>query len=233
MKFGIKYNPSFAMLGIGLGPEESVRVEAGSMVGMSADMNVETSLNASYGADGGGGGFLKGLVVATARKFLGGETLFINTYTAGEKGGQLMVAPALSGDIIHYPLKGDTLMVQASSYMASSPGVGMELKFGGLSTLFGGEGLFLIKTHGNGDLFVNSYGAVKTIDIDGSFIIDTGHIVAFEESLDFEVRRIGSWKSTMLSGEGLVCEFKGKGRLYYQTRNLGAMIGWLTKLLPS
>ena len=124
-------------------------------------------------------------------------------------------------------------MIQASSFLAASPGVGVKLKFGGLRSLFGGEGLFLIEAEGNGELFINSYGAVKTMEVDGTFIIDTGHIVAFDPALSFDVKRVGSWKSTLFSGEGLVCEFSGKGTLYYQTRNLGAFVSWLTKLLPA
>jgi uncharacterized protein (TIGR00266 family) len=214
------------MLGVGLGPGEQVMVEAGSMVSMSADMQIDTKLNAT-------GGLIRGLIGAIGRKFLGGETMFINTFTAGQNGGQIMIAPALSGDIIHFPLKGGGLVIQASSFLASSPGIGIKVKFGGLKTLFGGEGLFLLGAQGQGDLFINAYGGIREIPLNGSFIVDTGHIVAFEESLTFNVKKVGGWKSTLLSGEGLVCEFNGQGKLYIQTRNVGALVGWLTPMLPA
>jgi uncharacterized protein (TIGR00266 family) len=179
------------------------------------------------------GGLIKSIIGAIGRKFFGGETMFINTFTAGQQGGLILIAPSLNGDIIHFPMKGSGLMIQASSFLAGSPGVNVKLKFGGIKTLLGGEGLFLLRADGQGDLFVNSYGGIREFDLNGPFIVDTGHIVAFEESLDFKVKKVGSWKSTLLSGEGLVCEFNGKGKLWIQTRNVGAMVGWLRPMLPA
>ena len=109
----------------------------------------------------------------------------------------------------------------------------LKLKFGGLKTLLGGEGLFLLRASGTGNLFINAYGGIRELDLAGPFIVDTGHIVAFEESLSFNVKKVGGWKSTLLSGEGLVCEFNGKGKLWIQTRNVGAMVSWLRPMLPA
>jgi len=226
MKFGVKYRPSYALLGVSLEGGEEVLVEAGSMVSMSADMGMTTKLSAT-------GGFFKALITALGRKFLGGETTFINIFKAGDSGGQILIAPAMNGDIIHFPLQGNRLLVQASSFLASSPDISVKLRFGGLRTLLGGEGLFLLAAEGTGDLFVNSFGAIKEMDINGSFVVDTGHIVAFEDSLEFNVKRVGSWKSTFFSGEGLVTEFNGQGKLYLQTRNIGALTAWLSPMLPS
>lgn len=226
MQFGIRYRPSYSLLGVKLDPSEQILVEAGSMVSMSADMQVDTKLNAT-------GGLIKAIITAVGRKFLGGETMFVNVYTAGKGGGQIMIAPSLNGDIIHFPLKGGGLLIQASSFLAAHPGIEVKLRFGGIKTLLGGEGLFLLSARGTGDLFINSYGGIKEMDLDGSFIVDTGHVVAFEESLNFKVKKVGGWKSTLLSGEGLVVEFSGKGKLYIQTRNVGAMVSWLIPMLPS
>ncbi len=226
MKFGVKYRPSYSLLGVNLEGGEEILVEAGSMVSMSADMNVSTKLSAT-------GGFFRALITALGRKFLGGETTFINIFKAGDSGGQILIAPAMNGDIIHFPLKGKRILVQASSFLASSPDIRVKLRFGGLRTLLGGEGLFLLAAEGDGDLFLNSFGAIKEMDVNGSFIVDTGHIVAFEESLEFDVKRVGSWKSTFFSGEGLVTEFSGQGKLYIQTRNIGAMVSWLRPMMPS
>lgn len=124
-------------------------------------------------------------------------------------------------------------MIQASSFLASHPGLNVKLKFGGLKSLFGGEGLFLMRAEGQGDLFINAYGGIRELDLNGPFIVDTGHIVAFEESLTFDVKKVGGWKSTILSGEGLVCEFNGKGKLWMQTRNVGGLVGWLRPMLPA
>ncbi len=224
MEFGIKYQPSYSLLGVKLTAGEEILVEAGSMVCMSADMKISTKLSAT-------GGFIKAVISAILRKFLGGETMFINVFTAGDKGGNILIAPALSGDILHFPMKGKGLMIQASSFLAADPKIKVKLKFGGLKSLFGGEGLFLLRAEGEGDLFVNAYGGIKEIDIDSNFVVDTGHIVAFEESLSFKVKKVGGWKSTFLSGEGLVTEFSGKGKLYIQTRNVGALVSWLRPML--
>lgn len=226
MQFAIKYQPSYSLLGVQLAANEQVLVEAGSMVGMSADMGIDTKLSAS-------GGLIKGLISAVARKFLGGETMFVNIFTAGPQGGNVLIAPALNGDIIHFPMSGGSMMIQASSFLASHPGLNVKLKFGGLKSLFGGEGLFLMRAEGQGDLFINAYGGIRELDLNGPFIVDTGHIVAFEESLTFDVKKVGGWKSTILSGEGLVCEFNGKGKLWMQTRNVGGLVSWLQPMLPA
>ena len=225
MEFGIRYRPSYSLLGVKLAPNEQVLVEAGSMVSMSHDTQIDTHLNAT-------GGLLKSIAVAIGRKVMGGETMFVNTFTAGPQGGQVMIAPSLNGDIIHFPLNG-SLLIQASSFLAASPAITVKLKFGGLKTMLGGEGLFLLSATGAGDLFINAYGGIRELDLNGSFIVDTGHIVAFEDSLTFNVKKVGSWKSTLFSGEGLVCEFSGKGKLWIQTRNLSALVAWLRPMLPA
>ena len=226
MEFGIKYRPSYSLLGVKLSPREQILVEGGSMVSMSADTAIDTHLNAT-------GGMLKSIAVALGRKLLGGETMFVNTFTAGPQGGQIMIAPAMNGDIVHFPLRGGNLLIQASSFLAGGPGVNIALKLGGIKTLLGGEGLFLLEATGQGDLFINSYGAIRELDLTGPFIVDTGHIVAFEPTLTFNVKKVGNWKSTLLSGEGLVCEFQGRGKLWLQTRSLSALAAWLRPMLPA
>ena len=105
MQFGIKYRPSYSLLGVKLDPKEQILVEAGSMVSMAADMQIDTKLSAT-------GGFIKGLIGAIGKKFLGGETMFVNIFTAGPQGGQIMIAPSLNGDIIQFPLQGGGIIIQ-------------------------------------------------------------------------------------------------------------------------
>jgi uncharacterized protein (TIGR00266 family) len=226
MQFGIKYRPSYSLLGVKLVPNEQILVEAGSMVSMAADMQIDTKLSAA-------GGMFKAILGAIGKKFLGGETMFVNVFTAGPQGGQIMIAPSLNGDIVHFPLQNRAIIIQSSSFLASNPSIELKLKFGGLKSMLGGEGLFLLRAAGTGDLFINAYGGIRELDLNGPFIVDTGHIVAFEESLAFNVKKVGGWKSTLLSGEGLVCEFNGKGKLWIQTRNVGALVGWLRPMLPA
>lgn len=232
MQSQILYGPSYAMAVVTLAANESIDVEAGSMVAMTHGMQIKTMLNGN--ASGFFGRFFK-FFSALFKKILGGETMMINRYTppAGQT-GQIYVAPSLTGDIIKHRIEpGKRLIIQGTSYLASVGDVKIKLKWGGLRSLFGGEGLFLLQAVGDGEVWVNSYGAIYEIDVQGSYIVDSGHIVAFEDTLNFKIKKVGGWKSTFFSGEGLVCHFHGTGKLWIQTRNLGQLAQWLTPMLPA
>ncbi|GAB4293836.1 MAG: TIGR00266 family protein [Myxococcota bacterium] len=229
MENKIHYRPIYSMAEIVLQPGESVVVESGSMVAMSDNMEIKTSIG---GTKLGFFGKIVAFFAALIRKFLGGESVFFNTYTPQGKEGKLFVAPSLAGDIVHKKLNGGGIYLQGTAFLASSPDVNLKTKWGGLRSLFGGEGLFLLYAQGSGDLWFNCYGAIQEIDVDGEYIVDTGHIVAFDENLTFKVTSVGGLKSTLFSGEGLVTRFSGRGKLYIQTHNLGALVNWVTPLLP-
>ena len=230
MQYRVEHGPVFAWLRVTLAPGESVQAEAGAMVTRTPALGMATRLNAGRRA-----GFFRVIVaffVALIRKFLGGETMFINEFS-GPSGGEVVVAPSLAGHIVQKRLAGGTrLFVQRGSYLASTGDIDTRVRFGGIRTLLGGEGLVLLECVGDGDVFVNSYGGITEIPVNGKFIVDTGHIVAFDATLDFRVRSIGGLKSFLFSGEGLVCEFSGRGTVYVQSRNLDALVGWITPLLP-
>jgi uncharacterized protein (TIGR00266 family) len=191
------------------------------MAGMSPKFDISTK---AYG------GFFKALI----RKLLGGESVFQNTYTAQDNGQQLIVSPGLPGEILHRTMtKGQSFLMQGSAFLASSPSVTLKTKYGGVKAAVSGEGLFLLEVGGEGDLFYNSYGKIVEIEVDGGYTVDTGHIVAFEDTLKFKVKRVGGLKSTLLSGEGFVAEFSGKGKLYIQSRTVSSLIGWLAPMLPA
>jgi uncharacterized protein (TIGR00266 family) len=231
MQYHIEHGPAFAWLRVALAPGERIVAEAGAMVRQSIDLEMETRLNASR--QRGLWGWILAALVALMRRWLGGETLFVNEFW-GPNGGEVVLAPKLSGNISRKTLDGTrTLFIQAGGYLASTPEIDTRLRFGGLRTLFGGEGLVLLQCSGRGDLFFNSYGGVTEVTVDGKFIVDTGHIVAFDGALDFRVRGIGGAKSFFFSGEGLVCEFQGRGSVFIQSRNLAALKGWVSPLLPS
>ncbi|MCA9560152.1 MAG: TIGR00266 family protein [Myxococcales bacterium] len=232
MQHAVEYGPSFAWLRVQLGPGESIEAEAGAMVTMTPGIEMTTALNA--GNKSGFFGKVMAFFVALMRKVFGGETMFVNTFTAPGQGGEVVLAPGLSGPIWHKRMtSGDrSLLVQAGSYLASSGQLETKMRWAGLRGLFGGEGLFFLESSGQGDLFINSYGGIHEIDVDGTYIVDTGHIVAFDSSLDFKIKGVsGGLKSLLFSGEGLVCEFSGRGKLYIQSRNLGALVGWISPFL--
>lgn len=231
MRFAVEHGPSFAWLRVQLEPGETIQAEAGAMVTRTPELDMTTRLNAGRKA-----GFVRklmALLIAVARKLLGGETLFINEF-GGASGGEVVLAPHLSGQVTHRRLAaGERLLVQAGSFLASTGNIDTRLKWGGLRTLFGGEGLFLLECSGEGDLFLNSYGSIVEMPVDGGFVIDTGHIVAFDGTLDFKIRGAGNLKSLLFSGEGLVCHFRGRGRIYLQSRNVKSLVGWVTPFLRS
>ena len=221
MQYEVKYRPSYSLALVTLEPNETIVVEAGAMVSMSPGLTVET------GARGG-------LLSAFKRSILGGESFFMNTYRAAGKGGQITLAPPLPGDIVVREMGGETFMVQSGSFIASSVGIEIDTKWGGARTFFASEGLIMLRASGRGTLLMSSYGAIHEIDLAAGqqYIVDTGHLVAFTEGMSFNVRRIGGLKSTLFSGEGLVVELEGPGKVFMQTRSQDAFLSWLIPRLP-
>ncbi len=218
MQINITSAPDYAMAEVSLTADEKVVVEAGSMVAMSPHMQIETKA--------------RGGVLSSAKRMLGGESFFINTYTSAGNPGLIYIAPGPPGDLRHLQLPGGDFYIQSGSYVASSSGVQLDTKWGGAKTFFGGEGLFILKASGQGDLIFGSFGAIHEVDVDGNYSVDTGHIVAFDAGLTFNIRKVGGLKSLFLSGEGLICDFSGKGKLYIQTRKPGSFVHWLTPFRP-
>ena len=85
-----------------------------------------------------------------------------------------------------------------------------------------------LRIRGQGTVFFNAYGAVVEKQVNGAMVVDTGHLVAFEPTLQYQIRGMGGLKQTLLSGEGLVMKFEGVGKIYLQTRHLSGLVGWLT-----
>lgn len=222
MEHSITHRPSFALLEVDLDAGESIKAEAGAMVSHTDGIEITTH----RGDDG--------LLGAVKRTVLGEESFFQNTFTAAER-GHVTLAPPIPGDVIRHDLNDETLYVQSGSYLAADESIAIDTDFGGAKTLFGGEGLFLLRLSGTGPTFLSSYGAIeeKTLDPGDRYVVDTGHVVAFEESLDFSVERVGGLKSTLFSGEGLVCTFEGSGRLWLQSRSQDAFLAWLIPKLPT
>ena len=192
MKHEILYKPSYSLAVLDMERGEEIVAESGAMVSMSPGISIETSTR--------GGGLLGGL----ARKFLTNESFFLNTFHADEP-GEITLAPPLPGDVFYTDMRNQTLMVQSGSYMASSKSLSVDTQWGGAKTFFSKEGLFLIRVHGSGDLFLSSYGAIhiKELGHGEKYIVDTGHMVAFDETVNYRVTRVGGLKSTLFSGEGL------------------------------
>lgn len=217
MQADILYRPSYSMAVVNLAPHEAIRAEVGSLVSMTEGMAIKTGTE---------GGVLAGL----SRALLGGESFFMNVFEAPDWGGQINFAPALPGDMIILQLENESLMVQSGSYVASSMGITLDTKWSGARTFFASEGFVMLRAQGTGLLILSSYGAIHPIELQAgqSYTVDTGHLVSFNEGIGFRVRPIGGVRSTLFSGEGLVVDLTGPGRVYMQTRSADAFLSWLT-----
>lgn len=221
MQVEILYRPSYSVARVTLQRGETIQVESGSMLGMSPDMQMETQAS---------GGFLKSI----ARSMFGGESFFMNTYTANQEGDNILLAPPLPGDVAVVEMQGETLLVQSGSYLASSAGISVDTHWSGAQTFFGSEGLIMLRVSGTGTLVVSSYGAIHPMELEAGrkYVVDTGHLVSFESQIGFQVKKVAGWKSTLFSGEGLVVELTGPGKLNLQSRSQDSFLSWLIPRLP-
>ena len=225
----ITHGPAFALLRVDLPPGQVVIAEAGSMVARHSGVGMEVKMNA--GKNPGFFGMLKAILIALIRKFVGGETFFVNHFSSPQ-GGSVWVAPTMSGQIVHRRMNGETITLSTGAFLCSAGDVDMSLKFGGFRSLLAREGAFFLTVTGRGDLWFTSYGGIEAIDVNGSYIVDNGHLVGYEGALTFDIRAAGGGLMGMMaSGEGLVCEFKGQGRVYIQSRNQSSLLSWLTPLV--
>jgi uncharacterized protein (TIGR00266 family) len=230
MRHEIVHGPSFALLKLQLGAGDAITAEAGAMVSHRGPLRMDTRLNAGTRA-----GFLARIFaffVALLRKLIGGETMFINEFSA-TGASELSLAPALAGHVEHRRLDNERILLQPGAFLAMGPGLAMRMRWGGLRAILSKEGVVFLEVSGTGDLFINSYGGIRAVPVDGSFVVDNGHIVAFDGGLDFTISRPGGGMMGLFaSGEGLVCTFTGRGNVYIQSRNTSALVEWLARLLP-
>ena len=211
-KYEITGRPDFGYLTVEIPAEQTLKVEASGMAAMDTNIRMKTKMRGGLG------------------RLLTGESMFINEFTAEGGPGQIQIAPGPAGDLEHVHLGQDygTIFLQNSAYVASALDVTIETKWQGfVKGFFSGENLFLIRCSGQGDLWFNTYGAMIQKDIDGEYVVDTGHIVAFSEGLEYGIEKVGGYKSLFFSGEGLVCRFRGTGKLWMQTRRVPALAWWL------
>jgi uncharacterized protein (TIGR00266 family) len=221
MNTEILYRPSYSLAVVKLAPNEKIRVDSGAMVSMSQGVGIETKA---------AGGLFKSLT----RSMLGGESFFQNFFQAPAQGGEITLAPDLPGDQIEISLSGEKILIQSGSYMASELGVELDAKIS-MKAFMSAEGISMLEASGTGKVLLSSYGAIfeKTLASGELYTVDSSHLVAFDSSVQVQPRTVGGFKSTMLSGEGLVVDLTGPGRLYIQTRSPKAFINWIIPQIPS
>lgn len=221
VKFQLR--PGSTAAEITLLPGQKVTAEGGAMIAKSTSMSLVTSTQQKRS-----GGIIKGL-----KRMISGENFFLNHYTAGPEGGKLWLGATHVGDMEKKELNGESIIIQGGSFVACTEDIAIDASWQGFKNLISKESMFWVKATGKGTVIFNSFGAIYPIQIDGEHIVDTGHIVAFEETLSFTLTKAGqSWLSSILGGEGLVCKFQGKGTVWIQSHNagsFGAAIGYKLK----
>lgn len=221
--WAIEHQGAFALAVVHLQPEQTIAAEAGAMVSMSANIDLHSEL--------------KGGVFGALKRAVGGESAFVSTFTARGGPGEVTFAPGAPGDVAGIEMRNQMFMVQSSSYLAGDTSLVVDTKFGGAKSFFGGEGLFVLQVSGAGLLLVSSFGAIhrRTLRPGEQYVIDTGHLVAWEGQMQYNIRKAAKsgYLRSMLSGEGMVAEFTGPGEILIQTRNLAAFAGMLKPFFPS
>lgn len=222
MQVQTRQGPAYSVARLTLGPNETVRVESGAMMAMSAGVTLSSKAE---------GGIMKSLKRAT----LGGESFFISTYTAPPQGGFVDVAARLPGDASSYTVEpGRAFFIQKGSWLANEASITIDTKWGGFKNLFGGEGGFIVRAEGQGTVVFGCYGALEVWNLQAGHVltVDTGHMVAYEDTVGMTMRKAtGGVVQSVKSGEGLVFEFTGPGRVWTQTRSPNELIGWIRGLV--
>lgn len=221
--FEIHYGGAFALAIVKLQAEQSIQAEAGAMVSMSGNIELQSQM--------------KGGLMGAFKRVVGGESAFISTFTARSGPGEVAFAPGAPGDVAAIEMSNQLFYVQSSSYLAGDTSLALDTSWGGSRTFFGGEGLFVLKIQGTGLLLVSSFGSIhrKRLNPGERYVVDTGHLVAWEGHMHYELRKAAQsgWFRSFLSGEGIVAEFTGPGEILIQTRNLAAFAGVLKPFFPT
>jgi len=224
MRSEILYPGAFPMVRVGLVSGESIKAESGAMVAASPTIDVESKLE---------GGFLSAL----SRKVLTGEKFFFQTLRAARGAGEVLLAPTVPGEIVILELDGvNEYMVQKDGFLAGAEGIKIESRMQSLSRgLLGGEGFFILRISGKGQLILNSFGAIHRVELkpDEEYIVDNSHLVAWTATTTYSIEKASAgWIASFTSGEGFVCRFRGPGLVYIQSRNPGGFGAWIRQFIP-
>jgi uncharacterized protein (TIGR00266 family) len=208
----IRDKPSFANIHCKLEPGDQIVAEADAMASMSSTIEMSTKWS---------GGFIRAIL----KRLFGGESMFVNTFTT-TSGGELVLTQGFPGDIECLELNGNTMYLQPGAYIACEPGVKLGLGWAGIKMLIAREGLFRLKVSGNGRVWFGAYGGIFEREIDGEYVVDSGHLVAYEPSIGIRIGMAGGIFSSFFSGEGLITRVNGPGRIYMQSRSFGGLAAW-------
>ena len=210
MQVELLHQPGNTAARVTLAPGEQCTAESGAMIAMSGSMGITTTTHKRK----------SGSILKSLKRMLAGESLFLNHFDPGQSSGEVWFGTDLAGDMMTLDLDNENLIVQGGSFLACDESIEIDLGWQGFKSIFSGESIFWLNLSGKGKVVVSSFGAVYPVHIDGEHIVDSGHIVAFDETLDFSITKAGkSWLHSFLGGEGLVCKFHGRGTVWCQSHN--------------
>jgi uncharacterized protein (TIGR00266 family) len=217
MQIQIRNRPSFANLLVKLARGDRIVTESDAMASMSTSIRVQTRWNGGFWA-------------AILRRLFGGESLFVNEFST-ESDGELVLTQPMPGDIECMELKGQMLYLQPGAFLACDPTVQLGLGYAGLRSLIGREGLFRLKVSGQGRVWFGAYGGILEKEVEGEYVVDSGHLVAYEPTLELRLGLAAGVFSSLFSGEGLVMRLRGRGRIYLQSRSISGLASWVNSHL--
>jgi len=230
MKYEYSDESSSPLVMISLTAGEEVRIESGSMVFHNGKVVLEGRMNSN------GSGGLGGLFRAAARSLVSGEGFFITTARGTAQDGLLGISPGAVGQIRALDVGMAAWCINDGAFLACDSSVNYNMKRQSLgNALFGGTGgFFIMETSGTGTVLVNSFGSIVELELDGSdpLVVDNYHVVAWQSSLNYSIKP-ASGLFGFTTGEGLVNEFSGCGRLLIQTKNPAEFVsGLMPHIIP-
>ncbi len=220
MDYEIVKNP-MGLIQFSMNKGDKVTAEAAAMVFMRGTIETVTRMRK--------GGFLKSLKAAA----LGGESFFVNDFIANADNCTLGLTGNTLGDIevIHV---NEEFIVQSGAFVGSTGGLTLDTKWQGFTRGIFGSNLFMLKTIGTGDMFVNAWGGIiqKKLKDGEKMILDNYQLVAMSSRASYTVTKHGGFKTTLFGGEALVIEIVGPGTVYLQTKNIMEFVRAIIPFLP-
>lgn len=213
------YGTDFQYLKVVLAPGEMIYADAGHMISKQATVQLQTRMR---------GGLFGGL-----KRVLTGSSFFVTEFIGP---GELYLSGIFPGKIIQIPLNGNGILAESHSFLAADPTVNYDAQLAKLTAgWLGGEGLFLARFNGVGNLFLHSYGEVIVRDLAPGEVlqVEASHLMAFQEGMPYDVQLVGGLRSILFAHEGLFfVTIRGPGRVWLHTLTAEQLASALIPLLP-
>jgi uncharacterized protein (TIGR00266 family) len=228
VQIDVQHRPAYALATVMLDTGEACIAEGGAMVSKDTHVTITTAATSPdprpqrYGC-------LPWLFRSVGDLFRR-RAVYHNRFEASGYAGSVTFAPRAPGDVVVHRLdETGGLVLQTNAFLCGASTVGLDNEWGGTEAFLRGDGMLMVRANGEGLLAFSSFGYLREIRVEQAWVVDASHVVAFEDSLSFEVRRHGGGLlQRWFSGEDWVVEFHGEGRVWLQSHNpkaYGRMVG--------